>query len=708
MRIFTLALGLLAANFAVAQYQYFQIQNGTPFGTYTPPAVPATQAGFIFGPPAGGGNYLHNDTVSGAIALPFSWDFGGTPVNSVYVSDNGYITFSPTANSVATPAAAVGAAEPNNAIYGWWSDLVIRNAITSGAPDNGTADDVSYGTFGASPSRSFVVQWWSATAQNVGAPVNASWVYVAIILYEQGGFDILHWNSSNAQTSVGTATIGWENAAGTNGQIFANQAYPTPTGENFHIFRFEPGTTQAFNLKHFSFEVPNQPISGNSYLASGQVYNLGSTPITSFQVNVGINGGTPFTQTITPPGGLAQGEGAEYNLTLPALTADGTLLNYTAYTNNLNGTNMDMDTSDDTVSTQSIASTGQGVTRGVLVEEFTSAYCQFCPDGHVVLDQVENSSPNLVVVQHHAWGFTQQDQMYQPWHGTYYQAFGAGAPSAAFDRIRFNGEDDVATSRSTWQTYANQRLAVPAPASVTVDNDYNETTRLLTSDVSVRFSDYVVSGDYRITAWIVADTVIGPGGNGWDQVNFYNTEFGHPFFGAGDPIPNYPHTNVSTTLLSGDAWGDTGIIPAQPVLGTDYTTQFTYTLPAGENPDNYNIMVLVNKFSADANAHSVLNSTEAAFKSGSATARAETPQLVGSVYPNPTESHTLVSVNLPAGPQDVTLQVVNNLGQVVNEHAVVGSLQRTFALDVSDLPAGMYTVKVAAQAGTFLRKLVVR
>jgi hypothetical protein len=71
-----------------------------------------------------------------------------------------------------------------------------------------------------------------------------------------------------------------------------------------------------------------------------------------------------------------------------------------------------------------------------------------------------------------------------------------------------------------------------------------------------------------------------------------------------------------------------------------------------------------------------------------------------SIFPNPAQSQVTITGLTGSN----TIIVVNALGQVVSQHTSAGATQ---LLDVSQLPAGVYTLRVLNDAGATTRKLVV-
>ncbi|MCA1555009.1 MAG: hypothetical protein LC737_11600, partial [Chloroflexi bacterium] len=66
---------------------------------------------------------LGDDDVT-SVTLPFPFRYFSATYNSVYVSSNGFISFTPLADSYPERSCIPNPAPPNNAVYAFWSDLV--------------------------------------------------------------------------------------------------------------------------------------------------------------------------------------------------------------------------------------------------------------------------------------------------------------------------------------------------------------------------------------------------------------------------------------------------------------------------------------------------------------------------------------------------------------------------------------------------------
>lgn len=171
-----------------------------------------------------------DDTASARIALPFAFDFFGAPVTHYSVSSNGLMQLWPsdsgTPSTTATNASIPSTSTPNGYVAPFWDDL---------EPAAGGASVVSL-VDGAAGSQRLVFQWTNWQAYDDASGVLTFQAHLI------EGSDVIeyHYCSMNATAgtrhSGGSATIGVENVAGTDGvSISFNTAGAVSTGSGFRL-----------------------------------------------------------------------------------------------------------------------------------------------------------------------------------------------------------------------------------------------------------------------------------------------------------------------------------------------------------------------------------------------------------------------------------------------------------------------------------------
>lgn len=361
----------------------------------------------------------------------------------------------------------------------------------------------------------------------------------------------------------------------------------------------------------------------------------------------------------------------------------------------------------------------------VLMEEFTTALCGMCPpQSHNLLTWHQQHAGNTILYTiHEGFGV---DSMSGPFTDAIEQEFAnpsfGFAPAIMLDRVTFpwlstepymtvGGFDTVVT-----RIYTNEAPRV----SVDIQGTYNASTRMINATVNTSFLQTVPSGDYRISLYLVEDSVIGSG-SGWDQkcydATFANTYFPGQWNSSTTYISGYPHRHVLRSSLNG-TWGSAGIIPNTPALNTPYSVSVNYQVPANYNDTKISLVAFVAHYAANSTPSTtgngnrwVLNTTEAELHSMFNTAVAPLPELqpIGlGLFPNP--AGDVLTVGISAN-ETIAGEVVltNMLGETIK--TIAG--KQTFAAglmqvqtSVRELPAGIYFVILKTEKGIITEKLI--
>jgi gliding motility-associated-like protein len=181
------------------------------------PYLPILPTGGTLAGPVG------DDVVSGAIPVPFPFQFFCSSVSQFYISTNGFITFSAAQGSGCCagqnlPTAGI----PNNLIALCWEDL---NTSSGG--------NIDYFVSGTTPNRVGVIRWRNVAYYSVGGFINGE-----IHVYETS--NVIEMHMSAATTPNQANTLGIENATGTVGYSPAGYNAAGWTVSTPIAFRFTP------------------------------------------------------------------------------------------------------------------------------------------------------------------------------------------------------------------------------------------------------------------------------------------------------------------------------------------------------------------------------------------------------------------------------------------------------------------------------------
>lgn len=199
--------------------------------------------------------------------------------------------------------------------------------------------------------------------------------------------------------------------------------------------------------------------------------------------------------------------------------------------------------------------------RNVVIEEFTGRNCGYCPDGHVVANQIVHNNPGRAwAVNVHAGSFspTSYPNLNTTASTTILGGFGvSGFPAGAVNR-----SDYTALNRGQWASAANQQLGQAAECNVAGQVIINPATRLATVTVEVYYTaDSDESSNY-LTVVMLQDSIMGSQSGG--QSNPEQWVNGQ-----------YCHMHILRDAIT-PVWGDE-ISPTTE--GTLITRTYTYQIP---------------------------------------------------------------------------------------------------------------------------------
>ncbi len=427
-----------------------------------------------------------------------------------------------------------------------------------------------------------------------------------------------------------------------------------------------------------SLTMSNDGLSGTSVQVEGVVLNVGTNPITSFNVEWTSNNNT-FSQTFS---GL--------NL-LPLQTMTFTHLEELSLQPGNNEIVVKTTTpngfidSNPTNDSKTVIVNGivPAPSKKVVVEEGTGTWCGWCPRGAVFLDRMTQKYPNYFI------GIAAHNG--DPMRVTEYDN---GLDFEGFPSMIRERNADVSTgSFAAIENAFLEAIQTPAPASPISDLTLDTIGRRMVITSSATFLSETM-GDYRLAVILVEDSVTGTS-SGFNQENYFAGGSEGQMAGyenLPNPVPAaqmvYDHVG---RILVGGFGGVQGSLPNTTETGMTYTYTFdTVTVPTAYNLNNIHLVTLLLDPSGDiVNANSqtieeILNPGEAA----SANYIFAQPLEV-SFYPNPAQNYLNIEL---ANKETATVNVFNISGQFIKSEVInnVNLMQ----LDVSDLSEGTYLIEV--------------
>ncbi|MFC1734008.1 Omp28-related outer membrane protein, partial [candidate division KSB1 bacterium] len=471
--------------------------------------------------------------------------------------------------------------------------------------------------------------------------------------------------------------------------------------QNEKIFGYDLASTipKAKDLTMSTMDTPNNyEMINTTVTLTGEIENSGTDNVTSFDLNYTINGGTINTMSISSVN-IAYGN--TYNYSHSTTWTPTVAGNYEVkiWTSNVNGV-ADENPQDDTITKNVTVVLAMG-TKKVLIERFTGAWCQFCPDGDVVVDNILSTHGEdvVAVAVHDGDGMEFSDGIRTAFNVT-------GYPTANIDRTLFPTESKEPHSRGAWVDNVNSQLSSFTPCNVEVTFTYNDAARQISATVSAQFVE-AAQGDMRFVFMVLEDSVTGTGSS-YNQVNYYNTVSGHPYFGAGNPIIGFVHKYVLRALPAG-VFGNAGVIPANVTASSNYSENFTYTIPNGYDAAQIHLVGFVAYYSTTVGMRPVLNvDGKPLFENVGISELGPEYQFIN-IYPNPASSYAMVNFRLFES-KEVTMDVYNTIGELVH-HTEMGKVpvgRYASPLNTENLESGLYIVNLTIGNDVVTKKLIIQ
>ena len=362
-----------------------------------------------------------------------------------------------------------------------------------------------------------------------------------------------------------------------------------------------------------------------------------------------------------------------------------------------------------------VTANAQTAHRRILLEEFSTAQCGFCPDGDVIASKIVRDHPSVIWVTHHA-GFG-TDSMTAPHSPAIAGAFVNFAPSGVIDRVKYPKHvapyENLGNIRSKWDSLVTAHLGDEQYAEIRIVSTYRASSQQLECEVEVEFSAVPATGDLRLHLFVVEDSIVGAG-KGYDQTNYFNSTAGHKYNGAGDPVLGYAHHRVVSAIPTG-AWGVEGVIPRTPETGKVYTWNWTgdmNTIWDRNNTGRHDIISLVafvSYYDSDPFRRAVVHAGEARITNlilDVPVAPATPGTLALTAYPNPSSGHVTVTATL-APAESGTLFVTDAAGREMAVARLDAGNPR-LALSTAALPAGIYFTRLMTGTRIAAGKFLVR
>ena len=209
--------------------------------------------------------------------------------------------------------------------------------------------------------------------------------------------------------------------------------------------------------------------------------------------------------------------------------------------------------------------------RKVVLEDYTGTWCGFCPSVAAAIEEAALESDDLAIVAIHITANSNPDPMHFDNVEILRDAFEIdGLPQARIDRSQF-WFAPYFISDALENAGATTSSAVSFTS--TLDGDQ------LITQVNVVSETGINPGD-KLVVYLLEDGIL------YDQENYYNEDPTSPYFGLGNPIPNFEHNHTLRESLSAPLGDD---IAAAGAL-EEYSVTYNTTIPADYVKENLTLI----------------------------------------------------------------------------------------------------------------------
>ncbi len=198
----------------------------------------------------------------------------------------------------------------------------------------------------------------------------------------------------------------------------------------------------------------------------------------------------------------------------------------------------------------------------VVLEEFTGITCGYCPDGHVIAQNIQNNNPgNVFLINIHQGGFANPGNTGFDFRTPFGNALAAQVGANFYPSATINRNSN-ALSRNAWTSAANTALGQSSDVNVGVEADIDVQTNTITVHVEAFYTADSPESTNKLNIALLQNNTIGPQ---TDYANGNTTE--------------YNHMHRLVWLITGQ-WGE---VITTTTAGTFIDETYTYDIP-----DDYN------------------------------------------------------------------------------------------------------------------------
>ena len=422
----------------------------------------------------------------------------------------------------------------------------------------------------------------------------------------------------------------------------------------WYIDNIELSVTPSLDLDVNSIETPNYVESGQSLPIPVRLFNVGINDITSFDISYSVDGNNTVSESVNTT--IQPGNSYTHTFATNWTTVTGNH-QIDVSISNINGGNDDV-TTNNTLS-KNINGASQVVNNFPLFEEFTSSTCSPCASfNSSVMTPFQNNHENDIALIKYQMNWPGSGDSYYTNEGgvrrTYYSV--AVVPSL------FVGGENVSTTNSAVNNAYNNEIA--ENAFMDMSGQFSIQGSEITTSVSI--TPYV-TGDFTVQiAVIEKETTNNTGSNG-------ETSFKHVMMKM---LPDAGGTNVSL------------------VDGTPTTLTYSYDMSTTHVEELSDLAVVA--FVQDNTNKNVMQSV---YIPNGVVSVSEYAFNNVKIYPNPSTGKIFIDSQ-----ESINYSVLDIDGRIILPQKSLSNTNEI--IDLSNLPSGIYLLKLFNNQHTELRKII--
>jgi hypothetical protein len=502
------------------------------------------------------------------------------------------------------------------------------------------------------------------------------------------------WSKSATGSFVGENIIIPINNSDVGSNKFQFCLYINGSAANFTNWFFDDISLSlplAFDAGMASIDVPSlvtgvQPVFG-------KIFNGGLETINSADVSWQLENGDIHTTSLTNMN-LTTALLYDFTCTEP-IEVDPGNYDLKVWISNVNGSaSGDNDITNDSL-TKRIFVVSFIPQKKVVGEEATGSWCGWCVRGICFMDYMEETYPDtwigIAVHDGDPMAITEYDNAIQHFLPGF-----PGFPSAVVDRM------DGYVDPSELEDAYFDHITMISPASVSIENfSWDPGLRKVTFDVQSEFI-MDIGKELRLAAVITEDSVHGSG-TGYNQHNYYaggsyGAMCGFESLPAVIPAEDMYYQHVARKIMT-DPYGTTGSLPLQIVAGVKYKYTYSTTIPAEWNYDKLHFIGLL----LDAETNEIINANNVI--SSWVSTGESIPVGKIKVYPNPANDKVTITSDKTSWINSIDM--ISLMGSTIRSFSGFSKGNASISLNTSDIPAGIYFLKITGETGQQMVRLVI-